>query len=415
MTQLKASSSYIRNCCELLSNLYLCIGWHSRWKTRPTSRTVVNCFQICIFVSDDTANHRAGAALRPLWIAFKFVSLYRMTQLLTSPTLKNTRCELLSNLYLCIGWHSSITTKRERPAVVNCFQICIFVSDDTAQEEYYTSAFRLWIAFKFVSLYRMTQPSLNERQTRSSCELLSNLYLCIGWHSHRSIADRCKIVVNCFQICIFVSDDTAVFVTIVAKFVLWIAFKFVSLYRMTQHSSVNQVSQHGCELLSNLYLCIGWHSCFPEVTRAPCVVNCFQICIFVSDDTAWLCTTWTTRRLWIAFKFVSLYRMTQLNFCSLTSACGCELLSNLYLCIGWHSLIENIKPSTSVVNCFQICIFVSDDTADVEMITPINQLWIAFKFVSLYRMTQPTCSTSLPTARCELLSNLYLCIGWHSI
>ena len=38
---------------------------------------VVNCFQICIFVSDDTApwhDHFIGA-----------------------------RCELLSNLYLCIG------------------------------------------------------------------------------------------------------------------------------------------------------------------------------------------------------------------------------------------------------------------------------------------------------------------------
>ncbi len=40
---------------------------------------------------------------------------------------------------------------------------------------------------------------------------------------------------------------------------------------------------------------------------------------------------------------------------------------------------------SDVVNCFQICIFVSDDTADAE------------KFAQV--------------VSCELLSNLYLCIG----
>ena len=143
----------------------------------------------------------------------------------------------------------------------------------------------LWIAFKFVSLYRMTQ--------------------------HNFVAKGQQSVVNCFQICIFVSDDTAKYCSVVIINQLWIAFKFVSLYRMTQRCRTGGHRWRGCELLSNLYLCIGWHSWITIIKTIDYVVNCFQICIFVSDDTACL-------------RF-------------LVQGCGCELLSNLYLCIGWHS------------------------------------------------------------------------------
>ena len=221
-------------CCELLSNLYLCIGWHSRVVERPVTITVVNCFQICIFVSDDTASKELIVAGWLLWIAFKFVSLYRMTQ------------------------HVKIMAYKLK--VVNCFQICIFVSDDTADRGYQGNENQLWIAFKFVSLYRMTQLRPIFSLSVLCCELLSNLYLCIGWHS--CTWRRCCVqgVVNCFQICIFVSDDTAFFLHLCDSIVLWIAFKFVSLYRMTQQLSVIDQLRQSCELLSNLYLCIGWHS-----------------------------------------------------------------------------------------------------------------------------------------------------------
>ena len=143
---------------------------------------------------------------------------------------------------------------------------------------------------------------------------------------------------------------------------LWIAFKFVSLYRMTQQVGRWCHLQVGCELLSNLYLCIGWHSFAVIEYSGLSVVNCFQICIFVSDDTA--------QRSW---------RL---------SAASCELLSNLYLCIGWHSSVIARVIFLNVVNCFQICIFVSDDTATIDVAIIKKKLWIAFKFVSLYRMTQ---------------------------
>ena len=67
------------------------------------------------------------------------------------------------------------------------------------------------------------------------------------------------VVVNCFQICIFVSVNTT-----------------VNKYAAT-HS--------GCELLSNLYLCLSSYNLGDNTTHPPHVVNCFQICIFVSDNT----------------------------------------------------------------------------------------------------------------------------------
>ena len=212
MTQRNSKPSLDISCCELLSNLYLCIGWHSYCFCISSTNRVVNCFQICIFVSDDTATTRRSTPRPPLWIAFKFVSLYRMTQLAGLPVLPRRGCELLSNLYLCIGWHS--------------------------RRKIWLTLALLWIAFRFVSLYRMTQRNLCIKLRRTSCELLSNLYLCIGWHSSSPLMNNLISVVNCFQICIFVSDDTAYVQELAVPPGLWIAFKFVSLYRMTQPAPV---------------------------------------------------------------------------------------------------------------------------------------------------------------------------------
>ena len=63
-----------------------------------------------------------------------------------------------------------------------------------------------------------------------------------------------RIVVNCFQMCIFAVALTSVF--------LYEAVKLT------------------CELLSNVYLCSGINICFSVPCALPTVVNCFQMCIF---------------------------------------------------------------------------------------------------------------------------------------
>ena len=172
-------------CCELLSNLYLCIGFYNQLWYLICFHIVVNCFQICIFVSGFTTFFQANTPPQELWIAFKFVSLYRVLQLFPQQLEEYRSCELLSNLYLCIGFYNRLPSLPIPPGVVNCFQICIFVSGFT------------------------TEPS--DISFVERCELLSNLYLCIGFY-------------NDFCTNRYISS-------------LWIAFKFVSLYRVLQHES----------------------------------------------------------------------------------------------------------------------------------------------------------------------------------
>ena len=88
-------------------------------------------------------------------------------------------------------------------AVVNCFQIIIFVLRRTAVKN-----------VNFIPL---------------GCELLSNHYLCAKKNSYGSSRNQYVKVVNCFQIIIFVLRRTALMV------------RYLALL--------------GCELLSNHYLC----------------------------------------------------------------------------------------------------------------------------------------------------------------
>ena len=119
--------------------------------------SVVNCFQIIIFVLTRTAVEGAFASLGC--------------------------CELLSNHYLCANKNSYSTLCRITIGVVNCFQIIIFVLTRTAIMKSYDKGI--------------------------SCELLSNHYLCANKNSNSVHHRRAILVVNCFQIIIFVLTRTA--------------------------------------------------------------------------------------------------------------------------------------------------------------------------------------------------------------
>ena len=297
----------------------------------------MNCFQICIFVSDFTTLPARFPCGVLLWIAFKFVSLCRILQPYLKSKLVKRRCELLSNLYLCVGFYNASPSMDRRAMVVNCFQICIFVSDFT------------------------TSRSLRNLPMR--CELLSNLYLCVGFYNF-----------------ILRKRHGAM---------LWIAFKFVSLCRILQQLTSEAQGEARCELLSNLYLCVGFYNMSKIFTQLDPVVNCFQICIFVSDFT----TVDNGQHVYVR----------------------CELLSNLYLCVGFYNASHLLNIRRFVVNCFQICIFVSDFTTGCGLLCVLCALWIAFKFVSLCRILQQILSSHKAVHCCELLSNLYLCVGFYNL
>ena len=164
-------------------------------------------------------------------------------------------CELLQNVYLCISTYNSSKRYYILTGVVNCFKMCIF------------------------ALARTTSKS--PTFSKSCCELLQNVYLCISTYNTIATSSLSQTVVNCFKMCIF------------------------ALARTTVCISVN--SWRRCELLQNVYLCIStynfpWRNLFPSS-----VVNCFKMCIFALARTTGGAVEVRTSVLWIASKCVSLH------------------------------------------------------------------------------------------------------------
>ena len=172
--------------CDLLSNLYFCIGWYTCSTSQQSYRNVVICFQICIFVLGDTPLIVLIIWASLLWFAFKFVFLYWVIHRFRLPVTLNLRCDLLSNLYFCIGWYTSSGLSKNISLVVICFQICIFVLGDTPCKSWGWNWITLWFAFKFVFLYWVIHRLCPCPRGVRRCDLLSNLYFCIGWYTNSS-------------------------------------------------------------------------------------------------------------------------------------------------------------------------------------------------------------------------------------
>ena len=143
-------------------------------------------------------------------------------------------------------------------------------------------------------------------------------------------------VVICFQISIFEPLNTAYDSLIKDAEELWFAFKLVSLNHWIQHSQLRRFLHY--------------------------VVICFQISIFEPLNTA----LWKLKSmigwLWFAFKLVSLNH--------------------------WIQLLDLIALTSRVVICFQISIFEPLNTAPIRKPIDSNELWFAFKLVSLNHWIQ---------------------------
>ena len=86
-----------------------------------------------------------------------------------------------------------------------------------------------------------------------------------------------------------------------------------------------------CELLQNVYLCISTYNRRRYQYRHARVVNCFKMCIFALARTTPGMTRW--------------------------QVLGCELLQNVYLCISTYNGGSEVIDTSTVVNCFKMCIF----------------------------------------------------------
>ena len=161
---------------------------------------------------------------------------------------------MLSNLYLCHIEYS---------------KNCIIA---TSKE--------LWFAFKLISLSYWIQPKSHFASWLSSCDLLSNLYLCHIEYSSRGFSVHIRP--------------------------LWFAFKLISLSYWIQQAVEEGVGIGSCDLLSNLYLCHIEYSRLEKKEDLITVVICFQTYIFVILNTALLTFCALVYPLWFAFKLISL-------------------------------------------------------------------------------------------------------------
>ena len=160
-----------------------------------------------------------------------------------------------------------------------CFQISIFEPLETTIPLYIATLRMLWFAFKLVSLN----------------------------HWKQRITDRMRknLVVICFQISIFEPLETTNRAKCRRQTVLWFAFKLVSLNH--------------------------WNNPGKQFTVNISVVICFQISIFEPLETTYPQIFHHKRRLWFAFKLVSLNH--------------------------WKQHFSESPRGNRVVICFQISIF----------------------------------------------------------
>ena len=143
-----------------------------------------------------------------MWFAFKLISLSYWIQQLAILLNRYLCCDLLSNLYLCHIEYSPVVRSDRKEM--------------------------LWFAFKLISLSYWIQLGGTISTILSSCDLLSNLYLC-----HIEYSPSLSFV-SCFK--------------------LWFAFKLISLSYWIQQGIILSLQNY--------------------------VVICFQTYIFVILNTA---------------------------------------------------------------------------------------------------------------------------------
>ena len=147
-----------------------------------SSRTVVNCFELCIFEKLNTTFTIQQSTRSQLWIALNYVSLK--------------------------SWIQPLISDQSSALVVNCFELCIFEKLNTTKIIFFISNRKLWIALNYVSLKSWIQRTINEKTWWGCCELLWIMYLWKVEYNYRIEFTRRSLVVNCFELCIFEKLNT---------------------------------------------------------------------------------------------------------------------------------------------------------------------------------------------------------------
>ena len=291
--------------------------------------------------------------------------------------------------------------------VVNCFELCIFEKLNTTVIGVKIGFERLWIALNYVSLKSWIQLGQQNIQHWRSCELLWIMYLWKVEYNTTHGRDWHRLVVNCFELCIFEKLNTTKPTIFRYSWWLWIALNYVSLK--------------------------SWIQLRPWSSALPLVVNCFELCIFEKLNTTSISPNNTVNQLWIALNYVSLKSWIQPKlplvralfvvncfelciFEKLNTTCSNMTIElyKLWIALNYVSLKSWIQrflmtcQTNVVVNCFELCIFEKLNTTALDNNKKLEVLWIALNYVSLKSWIQPTLVYFEITLRCELLWIMYL-------
>jgi len=138
-----------------------------------------------------------------LWIAYNFLSLQGSLQSNFLYICFKISCELLTIFYLYKVLCSFKRWIKRIKRVVNCLQFFIFTRFFAVSCKFLVAAFRLWIAYNFLSLQGSLQWPCFGYYFTISCELLTIFYLYKVLCSDGTIVDLTAFVVNCLQFFIF--------------------------------------------------------------------------------------------------------------------------------------------------------------------------------------------------------------------
>ena len=169
-----------------------------------------------------------------------------------------------------------------------------------------------------------------------------------------------------------------------------------------------------CELLSNCTFALVFNSFAVVIQLRAAVVNCFQIVLSHWSSTASRWSKTVGRWLWIAFKLYFRIGLQQHQLRTRRIGWSCELLSNCTFALVFNSYFQVVNPVRRVVNCFQIVLSHWSSTANSTLLSPHDQLWIAFKLYFRIGLQQPVGMVHGADRGCELLSNCTFALVFNS-
>ena len=175
--QLTCFTNWIRWCCDLLENIYLC-GINNNTIGGLFAVDVVICLKISIFVVSTTTNGGGKGDAQSCDLLKNIYLCGINNNGAVLQTRRRWSCDLLKNIYLCGINNNSSLFYICLYFVVICLKISTFVVSTTTSKGCIHPRYTLWFAWKYLPLWYQQQLFSHRQHEVLGCDLLENIYLC---------------------------------------------------------------------------------------------------------------------------------------------------------------------------------------------------------------------------------------------